>query len=272
MKRILFAFMLTVASAGDALAANYFGQSTKQLIDELTKATGSTVGISDGSNFSGFLADDSAPYFSYGLLPVPEPAIDPAMRELVRRGAAALPALLAHLDDKRPTETRVGTDVPEWETFGGQFFSDEYDARDLSAKSNDCTIDLKCRSFEHPYTVKVGDVCEVLIGQIVNRRLSAARYQPSALVYVNSPIETPSLAQRIRGDWAGLDAKAHEASLLSDLRTESELDDWHGYGDALKRLRFYYPKTYAGLTGDDLVKRKAFEAEEAKRKAEDSDK
>ena len=67
-------------------------------------------------------------------------------------------------------------------------------------------------------------------------------------------------------DWSGLDAKAHEASLLSDLRSENELDDWHGYRDALIRLRFYYPKTYATLSGKDLEKRKVFETDEKSRK------
>jgi hypothetical protein len=35
----------------------------------------------------------------------------------------------------------------------------------------------------------------------------------------------------------------------------------------LVRLRLYYPQTYASLTGDDLKKRDAFEAEEKKENA-----
>jgi len=41
------------------------------------------------------------------------------------------------------------------------------------------------------YTVKVGDVCYAIIGQIVNRSLMAVRYQPSAGLVINSPIEMP---------------------------------------------------------------------------------
>jgi hypothetical protein len=113
--------------------------------------------------------------------------------------------------------------------------------------------------FYRPYIIKVGDICEVLIGQIVNRNLNAARYQPTAIVYVNSPIESNSLAERIRSDWSGLDAKAHEASLLLDLKNESA---FVVYRSALSRLRFYYPKTYAVLAGDDLRKREKFEADD----------
>ena len=46
--------------------------------------------------------------------------------------------------------------------------------------------------------------------------------------------------------------------LLDDLRKHPE----RFINGALRRLRFYYPKTYASLTGDDLKKREAFETEE----------
>jgi hypothetical protein len=262
MKTVIAA-LLTFGLATQAAPAEEIPSKTMNaLIDDLTAVDGDTLGISDDAMYEGFIATD-APQLVSGTLPSRDIKVYPAMREIVRRGASALPALLAHLDDRRPTKMRVGEDVPQIQTFGGQFFSDEYDARGLRSKRDDCTDDGKCRSFDHPYTIKVGDVCEVLIGQIVNRGLAAARYQPSSLVYVNSPIETPSLAERLRKDWGGLDAKAHEASLLSDLRSRDELDR---YRDALIRLRFYCPKTYAALSGKDLEKRNAFEADEKKRR------
>ena len=61
-------------------------------------------------------------------------------------------------------------------------------------------------------------------------------------------------------------ASAHEASLLKDLRAAKDLEGWPGYRDALVRLRFYYPKTYAALSGEDLEKRNAFEADEKARR------
>jgi hypothetical protein len=106
------------------------------------------------------------------------------------------------------------------------------------------------------YQIKIGDVCFVLIGQIVNRNLNAARYQPTGGQIVNSPIVKPSLAEKVRADWAGLDAKGHETSLREDLKTRPL------FGDALVRLRFYYPNAYAALDGDDAREREKFEAEE----------
>jgi hypothetical protein len=40
-----------------------------------------------------------------------------------------------------------------------------------------------------PYTVKVGDVCFALIGQIVGRQLLPIRYQPTGGMIINSPVE-----------------------------------------------------------------------------------
>jgi len=101
--------------------------------------------------------------------------------------------------------------------------------------------------------VTVGDACYFLIGQIVNRELAAVRYQPTGGIIVNSPVKRPALAARVRRDWVGLDSAGLRASLLDDLRAESELYD---YGSALTRLRFYYPDAYAGLSGADLQKRR----------------
>lgn len=260
MKTAAIAFawlaLCTTASVGAGLPT----PPVEALIDDLTSVDSSTPGIDDTGMYDAFLAEDASPRFKAGVLPVHPPTVPPAMRELVRLGAAALPALLAHLDDARPTHLTVGTELDPLETFGGQFYADEYDARGRKAPAKDCMSNVSCRLFEHPYRIKIGDICEVLIGQIVNRRLYAARYQPSAIVVVNSPLEVPALALRIRRDWSGVGGRALEASLLSDLRSARGLEGWHGYGDALRRLRFYYPRAYAGLTGADLGKRKAFES------------
>ncbi|HEX4861308.1 MAG TPA: hypothetical protein VFV07_08730, partial [Rhizomicrobium sp.] len=222
--------------------------------------------------YGGFLAGNEAPQFEAGLLPVQSVSVNPAMRELVRRGAAALPALISHLGDKRPTRLKKGLQYDMG--FGGQIYADEYDPRvGIPCGPPDCTgedvgrwfVEMPCTDTCHPfhgkYAVKVGDVCEVAIGQIVNRSLSAVRYQPTNILYVNSPIESPSLIARIKKDWGGVDAAGLEAALLDDLRIHVGRSD-----GALMRLRFYYPKTYAALSGKDLEKRNAFEADEKTRR------
>jgi hypothetical protein len=183
------------------------------------------------------------------------------MRELVRRGVSALPSPIRHLQDKRPTKLSIGRDF----FFMFAYFSDEYDWRVRPRIPVRC--DHWCfadgfalgKPLTLPYSVRVGDVCYVLIGQIVNRDLVAVRYQPTGGLVVNSPLEAPNLVERINKDWTGLDARSHEASLLTDIRAGESL---RFFGPALARLRFYYPDAYAALRDQDLGKREAFEASE----------
>lgn len=51
------------------------------------------------------------------------------------------------------------------------------------------------KNFEGEYTVKVGAVCCVLIGQIVSRRLLAVRYQPSAGLVLTLLSRLPCLSR-----------------------------------------------------------------------------
>ncbi|HWD27335.1 MAG TPA: hypothetical protein VG387_09225 [Rhizomicrobium sp.] len=254
------AMIFLTALSGTAQAAE---PSNDALIDQLATLHADTVGIASGGVYDSFIAEDGLPRFEMGLLPVDSVDVPAPMRALVRRGAAALPALLAHLGDARPTGIVVSMAIGGKEVPFNQFFSDEYDPRYAKDRAKDCTWGMNCREMRAPYTVKIGDVCEVLIGQIVNRNLIAARYQPTMLFYVNSPIETPSIAAWVKRDWTGLDAATLEASLLADLRGS---EDWRSDG-ALRRLRYYDPDTYAALAGTDRAKRDTFETQERREKA-----
>ncbi len=86
------------------------------------------------------------------------------------------------------------------------------------------------------YTLKVGDLCFVAIGQIVGRNLVALRYRPTACLVINSPVETPILARRVREDWGGLTAEAHRESL-----TRNALAPGRGHELAVTRLMWYFP-------------------------------
>jgi len=237
----------------------------ERLVSDLALIDAPAPGLAGMGIYSTFMATDEEARFMGGVLGVPLPAIPPQMRELVRRGLAALPALIRHLDDRRPTRLTVG-DNP---ILMNRQFGDEYDPRTSSACGPRWyeNITEECRVYQRErfkqmhqwpqikgtYQVKIGDVCFVLIGQIVNRNLNAVRYQPSGNLYVNSPVETPSLAEKVRADWAGLDAQGHETSLRADLKTTPYPDE------ALIRLRFYYPAAYAALDGDDAGMREKFE-------------
>src|SRR5262245_46338472 len=189
--------------------------------------------------------------------------LPPQMRELVRRGLGALPILLRHLDDNRATNLKINTRLMTWTEFG-----DEYFPR-IRGSQPRCALCLgkeykEPRMFKGPYLVKVGDVCFVLIGQIVNRNLTAVRYEPPGGLIVNSPIETPSLSERARADWDNLDAQGHDASLRADIKASPNMSFFRG---GLAQLRFYYPNAYATLSGEDAEKRDVFEIEEREERA-----
>ena len=85
------------------------------------------------------------------------------------------------------------------------------------------------RHFSGTYTVKVADVCYTLIGQIVNRHLLAVRYQSSGGPIVNSPLEAPSLAEKVRKDC--IRSQKVRNCILRAPRTAKELH-WP-FGDTL---------------------------------------
>jgi hypothetical protein len=163
----------------------------------------------------------------------------PIMAELVHRGVEALPDLLDHLTDARPSKHTVS--VPR---HGVAWFSVEYEPRDPRSEKPSAILDtLRSRPWFgthgrfQRYTLRVGDFCFVAVGQIVSRNLCAVRGQPTACMVVNSPVESPALADAVRADWSGLTAAEHERVL----RHQAE-DPTDPYAPtALTRLIYYYP-------------------------------
>jgi len=226
------------------------------LIDDLVNIDAQAPGLHSTASVRAFIADDSPAEFAGGVIGSVAPKDFPQMTELVRRGVSSLPLLIKHLDDKRLTKLTVGGDL-----FIFRYFSDEYDPKTLAPRERHAGLE---KNFDGKYTVSVGDVCYALIGQIVNRNLLPIRYQPSAGLVVNSPIEAPVLIKEVARDWSVIDKEEHMASLLADARAGNDL--WE-YGPALRRLRFYYPDEYRQQAVGAL-KRKItkFESSEKKQK------
>lgn len=264
----LLALLMIVVPAHSARASdvNYSKASIDKLMDDLALIDSSAPGVNSAGMYGGFIAVDAPAQLQMGVLGVPPPGVPPQMRELVRRGISALPALIAHLNDARPTKLEVGNEaLPAGSTkqrivgvnfFMFEYFSNEYDPR-IRTGVRVSVKDYMMKDFSGRYTVKVGDVCYALIGQIVNRSLLPVRYQPSAGLVVNSPIETPDLIERLKNDWGNADAETLKASLQSDIRSGTLL---YQYASAFTRLRFYFPEAYKQLQGDDLIKRSDFES------------
>ncbi|MGP8174812.1 MAG: hypothetical protein ACLP7O_09730 [Terracidiphilus sp.] len=257
-------------------SAQAASKTTEQLIDDLITIDGQSIGINSSAVYDGFLAEDAKGHFRMGVLGIETPAAAPQVRELVRRGPVALPELLRHLDDPRPTKLVVGND-PQAKTrqvglneFMWEMFSDEYDPRTRPEISKGLprrwpkTHEIP---FEGGYQVRVGDVCFVIIGQIVNRNLYAVRYQPSGGLIVNSPIHTPVLAEEARRDWGEVGPETLQSSLIGEIAMAHtpHSSDWdyfvraRAFG-ALTRLRYYFPETYKALSGENLKTRRDFEA------------
>jgi hypothetical protein len=178
---------ITDRSAG-AQTPDYKRQSTQQLIDEIATIDSAAPGASGMASYSGFIAGDQ-PYriestlliSQDGNLTVPSASIPGPILELVRRGPDALPSLIAHISDARPTHLVVGAVTVEGSIpFMWQEFDAEYDPR----LRRPITLELY-RSMEFKavvpkaYVVKIGDICFAMVGQIVGRQLSAVRYQPT---------------------------------------------------------------------------------------------
>jgi hypothetical protein len=252
VRTLLLSLVFCILANGVQAAPDPSQASDDALIDSLTTIDGPVMGADGLSQYSGFILDGVE--YNGGVLGAPAASTPPATLELVRRGVAALPDLIAHLTDKRPTKLVVGG-----EFYMFQYFSTEYDPRERRHRNLLCGGGCEERPFDGTYTVRVGDICYFLVGQIVGRYLTAVRYQPSAGLVVNSPLESPELVAAIHHDWAAVSADSFREFLLADIEGARNLIR---AGPALARLRFYYPDSYRGLTGVSADWRGKFEAEE----------
>jgi len=209
-----------------------------QLLDVATPVDGANAGFGSGGRAIVMALQDNPATHGSSLPDTPA-----AMRQLAQMGVAALPTLLKHLDDPRPTKLSIHRNPGNFDAF----FGDEYDARaTIPSASTSASAEL-ARYAQHPvpngeYIIRVGDLCFVLVGQIVNRNLVAARAEGVSRI-INSPVETPALAAATRKDWGRLTPTDHAVSLLQDI-------DRHRGNPALTyaRLCYYYP-----LTGEKPV-------------------
>jgi hypothetical protein len=221
------------------LRAECEGLTITDLIDRLQQVEHEGIGYHSTAWARGFVAADEEAEFAGGVLGSYAPVVAPQLRELVRRGVAALPELLDHLSDARETRVTVGGH----ELIMSKWFSNEYDPRHVNVEPEVSEIPhvptWTEQDFTGTYTLRIGDLCFVAIGQIVNRHLNAVRYQPTSCLVVNSPVKLPDLADAVRMDWTGLERQQHEQSLVHDL--ESESDPWRRE-EGWRRLSFYYPE------------------------------
>ena len=186
------------------------------------------------------------------------------LKDLVAIGPDALPFLLDALDNKTPTRVVI----KHGGHFGGMWFAQELQTNPVNPAERG--VPKKPADFDLPgqnvdtYTIKVGDVCFVAIGQIVGRRYEAVRYQPTACIVLNSPTNDATLCARVRGIWKSDNPqwKLFD-SLCADYATigiynGKNLDGWYEGSEfqcaAALRMLFYFPRESAPLLVSRLEK------------------
>lgn len=183
-------------------------------------------------------------------------------KQLVSLGPRALPFLLEALDNKTPTKLKQ----THHGGFGGMFLCSEMGSNPTNSIEQKALASLPKHEIGFPgrlvtdYTVKIGDVCFVIIGQIVGRAYLAVRYQPTAIIVINSPVEDRALAKAVRDIWSSTNATQRLfQSLRFDYATEGVfngeyLDGWDFASDlqcqAALRMLYYFPhETTAMIAG-----------------------
>ena len=207
-------------------------ETCAQLIDDLQNLESPTAGLHPTAWVSQFLAEEAEPKFAGGVLGSQKPNVFQPMRELVVRGAAAIPEILRHLDDFRPTKLVIKEEgVISW-----AHICNGYNNRPLRGYTTYKNVE---ESLELPYRVLVGDVCLVILGQITNRPQIGVRYKPSGGVLISSPVRFPEIVACAREDWKDLGASDLCALFLDDISQAKYEQEEDG---AMRRIRFYFPE------------------------------
>jgi hypothetical protein len=200
-------------------------------IAALAHVDASGVGYSPTTDEDEFLPDPRGRQQGSLVLGQAPPQASDALTRLVEAGADAVPALLRHLGDATPTK------LPPMRAMEWRETSNEYDVNRRTTKRPPGTnLEHGASDSDKPYFVKVGDLCFVALGQIVNRSYAAVRYQPTGGLIISSPVTAAALRDAARAEWGTLTRASLIASLTRDFR---EPDFEERRSGALVRLGYY---------------------------------
>jgi len=206
-------------------------------------------------------------------------AADPKMkrsddfRSLVEQGPDAIPFLLEALDDKTLTKLKVGRGHAH-----NSGFAEEMEGNPLNPLEKHRFVEGEERDREEDeallssYSIRVGEICLVALGQIVGRPYAAIRYQKMAGMDINSPVQSKQLCKRVRAVWSSDDPrKKLFDSLLLDYATvgkfngkdrDAGLQEGSEFQcEAALRLLYYFPKETAPMIAARLRSLDVQEAE-----------
>ena len=228
---LCFALCLPVAIAQ---AAPQPDKELEALIDKLTEV--SELGFGYSSTFSGsqFLPQRDSDEVGTLVLGRQAPARSAVLEKIVAKGAPAMPLLLKHLDDTRKTRIKPVRGMM-WMSFADEYDFNRRTRKDWPKRVNRDTFGEK-QPDSHQLTV--GDLCFVVLGQVVNRRFNASRYQPTGGLVISSPTYSKKLCDVARQDFKDFTVEKHRKMLRKDFLLPDYEDRRIG---AYRRLAFYYP-------------------------------
>ncbi|WP_395141828.1 hypothetical protein [Armatimonas sp.] len=214
-------------------------------------------GTLNGSAFAPLEGQESSGTFllTNHALSIPE-----SLKTLVALGAKALPFLLEALDNPTPTKL-TATSLPG----GVMEYATELPFNSVNSTERNISRPLRNASpTMNPipsHTVTVGDVCFVILGQIVGREYQAIRYQPTLCIVVNSPVHDPVLCATVRSIWRSdnpmqkLFNSLCEDYVSMGIASKKDDEGWDAADElichAALRLLYYFPQEATAL----LVKR-----------------
>ncbi len=218
----------------------------EQLIEQLVEV--SEPGFGYSAYFSGF---EFLPYKGTGemstlVLGAARSRRSPVLRNIVEKGVDAVPALVKHLGDARTIKMKPVRGMM-WVEYKDEY---DYNHRTGLAAPEGVNSGEQRGDGNEAHAVTVGDLCFVALGQIVNRRFSATRYQPSGGLVVNSPTDSEALRQAVVRDWSRLTKQVHRDMLIADFVTPDHEDRRIG---AYRRLAYYYPDAVEPLVLKQLA-------------------
>jgi hypothetical protein len=183
-----------------------------------------------------------------------------AIRGILNFGPQAIPTLLDGLDATSPTQVRVSTGEGQIVVFARTVFGNPINPREASilGLTRDCYIwppDTAANAVDsqiESYTLRHGDLCFVLLGQIVNRDYQCITNAGMFNSVVCSCAYDEELRQKIRAIWSSENPRQLLfESLMLDFSTRCvlqgrSLDGWD-VGELLQvgatqRLLHYFPE------------------------------
>ena len=201
-----------------------------------------------------------------------------AVKKLIQFGPTAIPFLLEGLDDATPTQIVINSVKTEGAIAGGMAFDEVLHGNPANpnehhilrlhrlpwTSSTQIGNSLAVEPEIESYRIKIGDVCFVILGQIVGRKyeIASSTHVKSLGILICSPVHKKRMRVRLRNIWKTSNPKQKLLeSLLLDFSTRGmvqpdSLDNWtignNFQIEASKRLLFYFPEVAVPILVDRL--------------------